>query len=186
MRTARVRRTFGNKVTWDAPFEQHFRRFAAEVNAAVFDSGVPCQAVCRDALDVPGRFDLVYVDPPYLNRRGVGVDYLDFYHFLEGMTDYARWGERIDHRRKHRPLRGPRSPWSDARQVHAAFGRLFERFADSILVVSYRSDGIPSVEELIALLQRYKRKVTGLRGDGYQYALSTNARSAEVLLIGQS
>ena len=108
-----------------------------------------------------------------------------FYHFLEGLTDYARWGERIDYRRKHRPLRGPRSPWCDPRRVHAMFARLFERFADSILVVSYRSDGIPSVDELAALLGRFKRHVQRLRYGDYRYVLSTNARSGEVLLIGR-
>jgi adenine-specific DNA-methyltransferase len=185
MRTARVRRSFGNKTTWDAPFEHHFRRFAAEVNAAVFDSGVPCRAVCHDAVEVPGRYDLVYIDPPYLNRKGIGVDYFDFYHFLEGMTDYASWNERIDYRRKHRPLRGSRSPWANARCIHEAFARLFERFADSILVVSYRSDGIPSTEELVGLLRRVKRRVTCVRHGSYQYALSTNSRSAEILLIGR-
>lgn len=34
-----------------------------------------------DALDVPGDYDLVYVDTPYIPKSGVGVDYLDFYHF---------------------------------------------------------------------------------------------------------
>jgi adenine-specific DNA methylase len=184
LRTARVRRSFGNKATWDAPFARHFRRFVGEVNAALFDAGVPCRVLCLDAAEVPGAFDLVYIDPPYLNARGVGVDYLGFYHFLEGMTDYPHWGERIDYRRKHRPLVGPRSPWGDPRQIHAAFARLFERFADAILVVSYRSDGIPSVEELVALLRRVKRRVECARLEQYRYVLSTNRRSAEVLLIG--
>ena len=35
-----------------------------------------------DALDVPGDYDLVYVDTPYIPKSGVGVDYQDFYHFL--------------------------------------------------------------------------------------------------------
>jgi adenine-specific DNA methylase len=185
MRTARVRRSFGNKATWDAPFERHFRRFVAEANAAVFDSGVPCRALRGDARAVPGRYDLVYIDPPYLNKRGVGVDYLGFYHFLEGMTDYGRWNKRIDDRHKHRPLRGPRSPWSDPRRTHEAFARLFERFAESILVVSYRSDGIPSAEELAGMLRRHKRRVECVYFTRYRYALSTNTRSAEVLLIGR-
>ena len=87
MRTADVNRSFGNKATWDTPFEAHFRKFAAEANHAVFDSGLPCRALCLDALEVPGRYDLVYIDTPYVNRAGTGVDYLDFYHFLEGIVD---------------------------------------------------------------------------------------------------
>lgn len=185
MRTARVARSFGNKTTWDTPFEQHFRRFVAEINEAVFDSGVTCQVTCHDALEVPGRYDLVYLDPPYINRNGVGVDYLDFYHFLEGILDYPNWAARIDYRRKHRPLCGPRSPWSDPRLIRDAFARLFERFAESVLVLSYRSDGIPSPKELVALLRRVKRKVKCIPYGEYKYALSTNARSGEMLMLGE-
>jgi len=35
------------------------------------------------------NYDLIYLDPPYLNSKGVGVDYSDFYNFLEGLCDYS-------------------------------------------------------------------------------------------------
>ena len=59
-----------------------------------------------------------------------------------------------------------------------------ERYADSILVTSYRSDGIPSVSELERAMRRVKRRVRTVVYDRYQYALSTNRKSREVLLIG--
>ncbi len=34
-----VHRSFGNKTSWDKPFEQWFRQFVAEANLAVFDNG---------------------------------------------------------------------------------------------------------------------------------------------------
>ena len=49
--------------------------------------------------EVPGSYDLVYVDTPYISSKGVGVDYLHFYHFLEGLTDYDNWKSRIDYRK---------------------------------------------------------------------------------------
>jgi hypothetical protein len=52
-------------------------------------------------------------------------------------------------------------------------------------VVSYRSDGIPTVEELIEILQRHKLRVRVEHFGQYQYALSTNGKSEEVLVIGQ-
>lgn len=185
MRLADVRRGFGNKVTWDTPFDEHFRNFVAEVNDAVFDSGVPCEAFCRDALDVPGDYDLVYIDPPYVSKKGIGVDYFAFYHFLEGLVNYGSWPERVDYRRKHRPLRGTRSPWSDAKRTRDAFRRLFERYADSILVVSYRSDGIPSQDALLEMLRRVKGHARAVAFGRYKYVLSTNGASKELLLIGQ-
>jgi adenine-specific DNA methylase len=185
MRTAHVERGFGNKATWDTPFEKHFRRFVAEGNQAVFPAEAHCRAVCHDALEVPGEYDLVYIDPPYVNRAGVGVDYRAFYHFLEGLIDYPQWPQRIDYHQKHRPLRGTRSPWSDPRQVHEQFAELFRRYATSILVVSYRSDGIPSEKDLANLLSDFKREVRCLHFGEYKYVLSTNDRSKEILLIGR-
>jgi adenine-specific DNA methylase len=185
MRTANVRRQFGNKATWDKPFGEHFRHFAGEANRALFAPARPCRAICADALAITGDYDLVYIDPPYVNRRGVGVDYLDFYHFLEGLVDYENWASRIDRRRKHRPLRREASPWTDPKQIGEAFSRLFRRFASSIVVVSYRSDGIPSAEELMSRLREVKRDVRCLRFGSYRYVLSTNRSSDELLLIGQ-
>ena len=184
MRTAAVNRRFGNKTTWDTKFESHFRNFVKEINSAIFDSGIECRAVCNDALEVPGKYDLVYIDTPYLNRRGVGVDYLDFYHFLEGLTDYSQWPHKINYSKKHLPLHGPSSAWSDPKQILGAFERLFQRYAESILVVSYRSDGIPSEDQLLTLLRNFKAEVRSQHFGRYKYVLSTNSSSKEILLIG--
>ena len=184
LRTAEVARTFGNKATWDAPFPVHFGRFAAAGNRAVFSNGRVNRALNVDALDVPGEFDLVYVDTPYIARNGVSVDYLAFYHFLEGLADYDHWAERIDFSSKHRALEKQPCDWCDPLRVHQAFSGLFERFSDSIIVVSYRADGIPSIPELTSLLRRHRQHVTVAETLNYRYVLSKR-RSAEVLIIGQ-
>jgi len=184
IRLADVERSFGNKVTWDRPFEAWLRDFVAEANAAVFDNGRPNRALNLDALQVPPEYDLVYVDTPYISNRGVAVDYLSFYHFLEGLTMYDEWGKHIDRRSKHHPLRTRPSEWTDRRRIRGAFDRLFRRYRDSILVVSYRSDGIPSESELVSLLKRYKSHVRVEHFGPYKYVLSRNSRSREILLIG--
>lgn len=184
MRLADVKRTFGNKATWDKPFAEHFRNFALSANSAVFKAA-PCRAVNQDAVDVAGEFDLVYIDPPYVSRAGVGVDYHGFYHFLEGLADYQNWEARIDFSSKHRRLQKVPSQWTSRATIHRAFADLFSRFRRSIFVVSYRSDGIPSLEELSGLLRQFKRKVdVQTLSRGYKYALSTNENSSEALLIG--
>ncbi|MFQ5494723.1 MAG: DNA adenine methylase, partial [Phycisphaerae bacterium] len=169
MRTADVPRGFGNKSSWDRSFPDHFRRFAHEANGAVVDGQGRCRAICGDAMDVEPGYDLVYVDPPYVNANGVGVDYRDFYHFLEGMLHYDRWSAMIDLQSKHRRVIRQRNPWCDAACCHAMFRRLFDRFRDSILVVSYRSDGIPSVDELVTMLRAVKKDVRVITGERYQY-----------------
>ena len=184
IRFANVPRSFGNKASWDKPFEEWFQIFVEEANRAVFDNGKRNIAVNYDALDVPGKYDLIYIDTPYISKQGIGVDYLSFYHFLEGMTIYEKWKTRIDYRSKHLRLKSNSPEWADKRRIRTAFDRLFARFHDSILVVSYRSDGTPSEAELISLLAKYKRDVRVEYFGRYKYVLSTNSESNEILFIG--
>ncbi len=184
IRFAAVERSFGNKASWDKPFEEWFCAFVEEANTAVFDNGQVNRALNCDAVEVPGEYDLVYLDPPYISARGVAVDYRDFYHFLEGLTMYDEWGQHIDRRSKHRRLKPQPSEWTDKQRIYTAFDRLFCRYRKSILVVSYRSDGIPSEPELVSLLEQYKRYVRAEHYGQYKYVLSTNSESKEILLIG--
>lgn len=185
MRTAKVSRSFGNKVTWDRSFPEHFRAFAAEANRALVDSHHRCRAICEDALDIEPRYDLVYIDTPYIAGTGVGVDYRDFYHFLEGMVHYDEWAGMIDYDSKHLRLARRKDPWSDPQSCRDQFSRLFDRFRDSYLVVSYRSDGVPTIRELAEMLAAVKGHVDVIEGDRYQYALSTRRTTREVLLIAR-
>jgi len=184
IRLSDVKRNFGNKTTWDAPFEDHFRQFVAEANKGVFCNAHRNKAVNFDVFDVHGRFDLVYIDTPYISQKGVGVDYLGFYHFLEGLANYREWPQMVDYKTKHKRLKESSCAWTNKKRIRSAFDQLFKKFRDSILVVSYRADGIPSVDELIGLLKRYKTNVEELRRKNYKYVLSKN-NSEEVLLIGR-
>jgi adenine-specific DNA methylase len=181
MRTSNVKRSFGNKSTWDTPFETHFRNFIAEANHAVFDNGETNQTIQCDALETPADMDLVYIDPPYLNKKGTGVDYRDFYHFLEGLVNYDNWGEAIDYNSKHRRLQPEKSDWTNASTIGDVFQQLIERHRHSILVISYRDDGIPSKQQLLAILQKFKKDVHEA-AQPMQYALA-HKKSHELLLI---
>lgn len=181
MRTAPVERTFGNKTTWDTPFPSHFKTFAQQANLAVFDNRQPNTAIQCDALETPTGFDLVYLDPPYINHHGVGVDYRDFYHFLEGMMNYSQWNQQVDYESKHRRLKPQKSAWNDPHTIIEVFESLIERHHKSILIVSYRDDGIPSHHDLVKVLRRFKKEVY-LASQPTQYVLSQK-RSHELLLI---
>ena len=185
LRKSNVKRNFGNKATWDTPFDVHFRRFAKEANLAVFTNGKKNRSLNVDAFDVKGNYDLIYIDTPYISSKGIGTDYLSFYHFLEGVVDYEHWPGMINDRTKHKCLKGQdnMATWTDKKRIHKAFDRLFQKFSNSILVVSYRSDGIPSVEELLRLLNKYKQNIREVKRKNYKYVLSTN-HSEEILLIG--
>jgi adenine-specific DNA methylase len=183
IRLSDVKRNFGNKTTWDTPFEVHFKKFIEQGNRAVFSNSQGNRALNKNIFDIEENFDLVYIDTPYISGKGVGVDYLDFYHFLEGLVNYSLWGDMIDYKSKHKKLKGNGNIWINKNEIHNAFDRLFNKFKESILVISYRSDGIPSIEELKDLLKKYKSHVEEIRHKNYKYVLSHN-KSEEVLLIG--
>jgi len=187
MRRRDVARSFGNKATWDKPFAQLVRRFAAEADAAVFDSGEEHRALVADVAGIDaGGFDLVYLDPPYVSAQGKGVDYLDYYHFLEGLCLPDGWGARILRRYRHLPLEGRgSSPWSDPARIAGAFEAAIARFAASKIVVSYRSDGIPSIEEIARWLAKAGKRVEIVDLGSYTYALSRNRTSREMILVGR-
>jgi len=131
----------------------------------------------------PEKYDLVYIDTPYFSTLNLtGVDYRDFYHFLEGIANYNEWNKMIDWKSKHLVFKKIHSVWTDKNQIYDAFYKLFNKFQKSILVVSYRSDGIPTQEEMIELLKKYKSNVT-VKKKKYKYALSGNKGNYELLFI---
>jgi adenine-specific DNA methylase len=134
------------------------------------------------------QFDLVYVDPPYVRNESAGsdVNYLLFYHFLEGAADPARWASRINYDSSIlRIVDSKLNEWIYPKHNLEAFGKLFERFRNSIIVVSYKNPGIPSRRDLIHLLKKYKKNVISVPGHTYDYALNkNNGFHKEYLLIG--
>ncbi len=184
MRTSDVKRNFGNKTTWDKPFDEHFAAFVSEANDAVFDSGINCKILNKDVFELETDFDLVYIDPPYMNKNGLGPDYYDFYHFLEGLADYENWPTRLDRRKKHLPLTAKeKCVWLNTKKVLKAFDDLFSKFQRSILLISYRTDGIPSPDQLVELLRGRGRSVENFSNRDYKYVLSSNGQSKEALIV---
>lgn len=112
-------------------------------------------------------------------------DYLWMYHFLEGLVDYVNWPERIDFSQKHRPFQKERPSWKDERQIVKFFRQIIQHFRKSTLVLSYRDDGLPTERELVKLMKEFKKKVRVIHYGEYQYALSSNGHSKELMIIGE-
>lgn len=187
IRTQDVERSFGNKATWDKPFETHFRAFVKEANESIFCNGMRNLSMNYDCFQFPNeeyKCDLVYIDTPYISKSGKGTDYLDFYHFLEGMVNYNEWEEMILDKYKHKTLKGRgENVFIKKKEILNAFDKLFSKFKDSIIVVSYRVDGIPSEYEIETLLKKYKSNVKEVCAKEYKYALAKSA-TYELLFIG--
>ena len=163
MRTADVMRSFGNKKTWETPFPVLMRRFVAEYNEVVFSNN-HCNRVVggHDAFSVPNGVDLVYLDPPYFSsEKSSGTNYLDYYHFLEGLASYGQWQERIDTSRKTKGFRDISAIDDFVRgdKIYQSFEKMIEHFRDNLIVLSYRDDGKPSETEIIDMFRGCGKRV---------------------------
>lgn len=187
IRTASVKRSFSNKMMWDTDFGRLFIKFATEASQKVFSNSKRNKVLCRDILKISNRnYDLVYLDPPY-TREGAShpIDYYALYHFLEGIINYDNWPSRIDRSKPHRCLLKKKSRWEE-NSFEENFENIFERFKDSIIVISYGQPGSPSISKIESLLRHFKSNVSVVKKE-YTYKLNhKNGQGMyEVLIIGK-
>ena len=147
--------------------EEQFVECVKSVNAAVFDNGRVNRSVWGDALRLEGvNADLVYIDPPYYTPKSDN-EYVRRYHFLEGLA--RSWkGVEIQQETKTKKFKSYPTPFARKEGAEKAFDELFSRYRDSIMIVSYSSNSLPTKEQMMSLLARYKRNVEVLPID-YRY-----------------
>ena len=138
--------------------EQQFLEAVDAVNGAVFDNGKSNIAICGDAMAVSDVSpDLVYMDPPYYSPLSDN-EYVRRYHFIEGLARDWR-GVEIQEHTKTKKFKSYPTPFSTKNGAAEAFDKLFEKYQDSILVVSYSSNSLPTKEEMVLLMRKYKKYV---------------------------
>ena len=191
LRTSEVARSFGNKTTWDRPFESLFKRFVDEVNGFIFSNGQHNIATNQDGFSLDDtKYDLVYIDPPYFSkdRSPVECDYSRMYHFLEGLANYDSWSTLIDYNSLNLHFRENGYRWPEKNSILDRFDKLLGKLSKSIIVLSYKSPGIPTEEELVSMMRKHKRNVQVNRLP-YRYALrktrEKTSKDIELLIIGR-
>ncbi|HDY88523.1 MAG TPA: DNA methyltransferase [bacterium] len=186
MRTARVDRSFGNKKTWNTSFRKLFLKFNNEISQKVFLTRFSHTTLCQDIMKIRRKkFDLVYLDPPYAKKKGGHPkDYYSLYHFFEGLIDYNNWATKINWNTKNRCLVRHKTGW-DVGTIEDNFDSLFNKFRESIIVVSYGDPGYPSINRIKEILKRYKPRVQ-IKRKPYNYKLNhRNGGLYEVLITGE-
>ena len=168
--------------------EEHFIEQVEAFNRVVFDNGC-CNTVYRaDVFSLePKGIDLVYLDPPYVPRSDDNC-YMKRYHFLEGLSCYWK-GVRIMQETRVKKIEKPYTPFSYRKSAVEAFDRLFRLYRDSIIVLSYSSNGFPNRQELERLLRRYKGTVSAFeKAHRYHFGTHDSVARAEVheyLIVGR-
>lgn len=139
-------------------FETQFLNAVELVNKAVFNNGKSNKSFNNDAMTLDCQnADLVYIDPPYYSPTSDN-EYVRRYHFVEGIA--RNWdGVEIQTNTKTKKFKNYPTPFSTKTGAYQAFDDLFYKYKDSILLVSYSSNSLPSKDEMINLLQKYKKCV---------------------------
>lgn len=168
--------------------EEHFLEQVEAFNAIVFDNGRRHTVRRANVFDLkPRDIDLVYLDPPYVPRSDDNC-YVKRYHFLEGLSCYWR-GLEIMKETKVKKITKPFTPFSYRRTAIEAFERLFHQYRNSIIVLSYSSNGFPHKQELERMLRRHKKNVlTYEKPHRYHFGTHQTVKRADVneyLIIGQ-
>lgn len=138
------------------------------VNGAVFDNGMVNRSKCGDAMDLRvEKADLVYIDPPYYSPLSDN-EYVRRYHFVEGLA--RDWkGVEIQEHTQTKKFKSYPTPFSTRKGAADAFDKLFKKFANSILIVSYSSNSLPTQDEMVAIMAKYKQHVEVIPID-YRYS----------------
>lgn len=137
---------------------EQFLNAVKAYNDSVFDNGKKGKAFNSDifALDCP-EVDLVYMDTPYVSHFS-DCDYTRRYHFVEAMC--RDWqGVELMPKTKTKKMRSLPTAFSTKLTAVDSFRRLFARFPNSILAVSYSSNCIPDKKTMTNLLKEVRDDV---------------------------
>lgn len=187
MRTKEVKRSFGNKKTWETPIIDHAIKCICELNKFPLNESHPDKVSTTnfnsaELQSFDNDFDLIYLDPPYINGNGTAVDYSDFYHFLEGLCDYSLF-ERADQSYPHKPVNKKYSAWLKSDTALEELEATCARWPNATIVLSYRSDGLPTPEEAAKAMSIGGRNAKIHTAGEYKYALSKTNKNEELIII---
>lgn len=154
----------------------HFLKAVKEINNCVFDNGKINTSRKGDAMTIRKHADLIYIDPPYFSPLSDN-EYVRRYHFVEGLA--CDWkGLEIQEHTKTKKFKNYPTPFSTQKGAYDAFDKLFKKFKDSILIVSYSSNSLPTLDEMVTLLSKYKNNVEVQKVD-YKYSFGTQKQNSE-------
>ena len=152
---------------------QQFLESVEALNKSIFDHGKSNFSKHGDAMDLKvENADLVYIDPPYYSPLSDN-EYVRRYHFVEGLA--RDWkGVEIQEHTQTKKFKSYPTPFSTRKGAADAFDKLFKKFANSILVVSYSSNSQPTQDEMVAIMAKYKEHVEVIPID-YKYSFGNQS-----------
>jgi DNA adenine methylase len=139
-------------------FKEQIVQAVASINDSIFDNAKENYSRHGDAMEFNIKEKaLVYIDPPYYSPLSDN-EYVRRYHFVEGLA--RNWeGVEIQEHTATKKFKSYPTPFSSRKGAAEAFDLLFKRFKDCILLVSYSSNSLPTLDEMVSLIAAYKSNV---------------------------
>ena len=186
IRTADVKRKFGNKVTWEKTFIVHMLKFRKELiklyeqkkNIAIGNTNIINMSYNKIPDEIMSDIDTIYIDPPYFKKDCKDSQYFDNYHFLEGFISES-WNASIDFSTKHLKLKTTTD--NIIENADKMFDNIIDKYGNKNLIISYNTEAFPKVSDIETKLKKKYSKVITTHID-YKYALS-KTKSQEVLIL---
>ena len=186
LRENHVKSRFGNKTTWEKSFEVLFSQFTKELNRYQFEQLPNVQISNQSALNLDMHADLVYIDTPYFSKNSTSISYHNRYHFLEGLMHYADIPDHVNYAKANREMDFGRCREFENKLTYLDdLHQLLNRHRDSIIALSYTTNGYPSKEELRDAMAQHKEHAQVIDLGEHSFALNKdNSERHEVLVVG--
>lgn len=158
-------------------FEEQFLEAVSAVNNAVFDNGKVNKSRNSDAMQLRVEApDMVYIDPPYYSPYSDN-EYVRRYHFVEGLA--RNWeGVEIQEHTQTKKFKSYPTPFSTKKGAASAFDLLFKKYANSIIIVSYSSNSLPALDDMVSILSKHKEHVEVIPID-YRYSFGNQGNRVD-------
>lgn len=167
-------------------FQEQFIEAVEGIDNAVFSNGKRNMAYNEDSMTFKKNVDLIYIDPPYYTPNSDN-EYVRRYHFVEGLA--RDWkGVEIQEDTKTKKFKSYPTPFSTKDGATKAFDHIFRKYKTSIIIVSYSSNSLPCLENMVDMMKKYKKRVDVVPID-YRYSFGTRKNTErnevkEYLFVG--
>jgi len=154
-------------------FEQQFLEAITIFNEAIFSNNQKNLSLNKDFDKVNNKCDLVYLDPPYYSKYSDN-EYVRRYHFIEGLV--RDWqGVEIQEKSIVKKFKKYPSMFDTKMGSYKAIESLIKKYSKQIIVLSYSSNSLPTLDEIKKIAKNNSRKIKAIEID-YTYSFGTQKK----------
>lgn len=182
-----ITRSFGNSTTWERKFSELMKASLPDIERVTSTCQQPITILPHgDIVKLRPGYDLVYLDPPYISASKTTDDYLKRYHFLEGLSNYSQWGQKIDKASAIKSFQTYPyiSEWQNKKNIQDKLFGLINYHRESTVVLSYVACAHPTEDEIEGCFNSNFRRTKVFRRE-FCHALAKEKKT-ELLFIGSN